>query len=328
MISGIMVSGWESDFVAFKAPSGQWNVNLDAFLTSMSASFGFNLTPHRFSLQFIPENFNGASGQLPDIGTYTTYEVRQGSCSQGFLIAGNVIHADYQNSTNGTIVRVDVEDRRKDFLDQIKISSEDLGTNLPSGLVSVARMYRLTTGFDDVSGISDSRVKEYRNISELGCTYQQIYEAIVWARNNGDITFNPSGLPHPDIVAANTMGSLEPIRWKFNAQPLSEVISAILNDTAYDWYWGMQDDAVKLVNRKVTFDVSEDSLAIQSLQPDSVDFRFGADVVQAPSKITVLGANQQGILNSTLLSSIDGIDNPSGSMVFRPAWSTICSIRS
>lgn len=323
MISGIMVSGWESDFVAFKAPSGQWNVNLDAFLTSMSASFGFNLTPHRFSLQFIPENFNGASGQLPDIGTYTTYEVRQGSCSQGFLIAGNVVHADYQNSSNGTVVRVDIEDRRKDFLDQLKISSEDLGASLPSGLVSVARMYRLTTGFDDVSGISDSRVKEYRNIVELGCTYQQIYEAIVWARNNGDITFNPSGLPHPNILAANTLGNLEPMRWKFNAQPLSEVISTVLNDTAYDWYWGMQDDIVKVVNRKVTFDVTEDSIAVQSLQPESTDFRFGADVVQAPSKITVLGAPQHGILNSTLLSPIDGIDNPSVSMIFNPAWSNI-----
>ena len=325
MLSGIMVSGYEADFVSFKAPSGQWNVDLDAYLTSMSASLGFNMTPHKFSLQFIPSAFNGASGQLPEIGTYTTYEVRQGSCSQGFLIAGNVVHADYQNATQGTVLKVDIDDRRQDILDVIKITTEDLGTDIPNGLVSVGEAYRMETGFTDVNGdIEDSRVKEYRNIIELGATYQQIYEAIIYASGAGRSAFDWTKLPHPSIVSSNTLGSLEPLRFKFAAIPLSQAISTILSDSAFDWYWGMQDDAIKVVNRKVTFDVAEDSLAVQKLTPDSTNFGFGVDVVDSPSRITVLGAHQEGFLNSSLLGGIDGIDAPAGTdFTFTPAWDSI-----
>jgi hypothetical protein len=325
MVDAVMVSGLESDFVAFKAPSGQWQIDLDAYLVSMGATFGFNLTPHKFSLQFIPTEFNGASGQLPAIGTYTTYEVRQGSCSQGFLIAGNVIHADYQNGMNGTVVKVELEDRRKDILDVVTLSTEDLGGDTPSGVISVGEVYRLQTGFNDVGGnISDVRVKEYRNISELGATYQQIWEAIEWGSTNGQVEFNVSGIPHPDVVATQMLSSTEPLRWKFSASPLSQVIATVLNDTSFDWYWGMQDDAVKVVSRKVTFDVNEDSLAVQQLTPDSVTFNFGADKVQAPSKVTLFGAHQEGFLNSNLLGSLDGIDAPAGvDFTFSPAWGNI-----
>jgi len=322
MVDKVLVSGLEADFVAFKAPSGTWGVDLDAYLVSMNATFGFNLTPHRFSLQFIPTEFNGASGQLPTIGIYTSYEVRQGSCSQGFLMAGNIVHADYQNGANGTIVKIEVEDRRKDILDVIKLSTEDLGRNTPSGVISVGEVYRQKTGFDDLAGnISDARVKEYRNISELGATYQQIWEAVEWGSTNGLVDFNISGIPHPDIVAAQMLSSTEPLRWKFSTTPFSQVITTVLSDTSYDWYWGMNDDTIKVVSRKVTFDVNEDSLAIQQLSPDNATFTFGADKVQAPSKVTVFGANQEGFLNSNLLSAIDGVDAPAGvDFTFVPAW--------
>ena len=319
----ILVSGYEADFVAYKAPSGQWGTNLDAYLLSVGASFGFNLTPHKFSLQYVPSKFNGASGELPEIGKYTSFEVRQGSCSQGFLIAGNVVHSDYQNSSAGTAVRIEIEDRRLEVLD-LKIATEDLGDNVPSNVVSVGEMYRETVGFSNTnSAASDARVKEYRNISELGATYQQIYEAIDWANRNGAITFDVTKLPHPNVLAANTLGNREPIRWKFSAIPLAQVISTVLSDTSYDWYWGMKDDSVKVVNRKVTFDVNEDDLSIQQLSPDSVNFRFGTDKVPSPSKVTVLGAHQEGFVNSDLLSPIDGMDSPAGSIVFTPAWTGI-----
>ncbi len=325
MLSGIMVSGYEADFVSFKAPSGQWSVDLDAYLTSMSASFGFNNSPHKFSLQFVPSAYNGASGQLPEIGTYTTYEVRQGSCSQGFLIAGNVVHADYQNSTAGTAMKVEIEDRRNEILGVLKITTEDLGTDIPNGVVSVGEAYRLQTGFTDINGdIEDARVKEYRNITELGATYQQIYEAIIYASGAGRSAFDWTKLPHPSVVSSNTLGSLEPLRFKFSAIPLSQVVSTVLSDSAFDWYWGMNDDEVKIVNRKVTFNVTEDSLAVQKLTPDSPTFGFGTDVVQSPSKVTILGAHQEGFLNSTLLGGIDGIDSPAGaSFTFTPAWDSI-----
>lgn len=324
MSEEVIVSGLEADFVAFKAPSGQWGVDLDAFLVSFNASFGFNESPHRFSFSFIPSEFNGASGNLPDIGTYFTYEVRPGNVEAGFYIAGKVTHADYSNNAGGTSIGIEVEDRRKDILDQVYITTEDLGQNAPSGLVSVAEMYRIGTGFLDTSGnISDSRVKEYRNIVELGATYQEIYNALILASGLGRTDFVTTRLPHPDLIAANMRGTIEPLRFKFVAEPLSRVITTVCSDAGYDWYWGMADDTVKIVNRQYSFIVNEDNLAIQQLSPDNVDFKFGTDEVQNPSKVTVLGAKREGFINSRLLSPIDGIAEPTGQLMFVPAWNNI-----
>ena len=324
MTSLVSVSGFQNNFTSFKAPSGQWGVNLDASLVSMNATFGFNETAHRFNLQFVTEEFNGGSGNLPPIDTYTRFEITPNACDQGFFIAGKIVHADYSNSTNGTTVAIEVEDRRKCILDQVKITSEDLGENIPSGLVSIGAYYRNAIGFKDAGGaISDSRVKEYRNILELGATYEQIYNALIWASGLNQSNVDTTKLPSPAVISANLLGSTEPLRWKLTSTALSTVISTVCSDASYDWYWGMRDDEVKLVNRKVEFVVDENSLPIQVLSPDSVDFKFGADRVQAPGQITVLGAHQEGFLNSRLLSPIDGIDEPSSSFTFTPAWSEI-----
>lgn len=326
MSDDVIVSGSLSDFVAFRAPSGQWETDLDAFLTSFSATFGFNLTPHKFSLSFVPRDFNGASGQLPNIGTYTEYEIRPGGCNAGFCLAGNVTHADYENSTNGTAARIEIQDRRKEYLDQVKVTTEDLGLNIPSGVVSVAAHYRKTTGFKNASGVViDSKVKEYRNIVEIGASYQQIYEALIQADLDDTIAIPISGtIPHPSVVAANVRASTEPLRFKLLATPLSEAISAVLSDAGYDWYWGMKDDQVKVVNRKSEFIVTENSHPLQVLSPDSVNFKFGKDEVNLPGKVRILGAHQEGVLNSRLLSDIDGIEEPTGSdFTFVPAWTGI-----
>ncbi len=320
----VAASGLEGNFIPFKAPSGQWGVDLDASLVSMNASFGFNETAHRFNLQFVTEDFNGGSGNLPPIDTYTRFEIRPNACDQGFFLAGKIIHADYSNSANGTSVSIEIEDRRKCILDEVKITTEDLGEGVPSGLVSVGAYYRNAIGFKDAGGsISDARVKEYRNILELGATYEQIYNALIWASGQNQTTFDTSRLPEPAVISANLLGSTEPLRWKLTSTTLSTVISTVCSDSSYDWYWGMRDDKVKLVNRKVEFIVNEDALPIQTLSPDSVDFKFGADRVQAPGEVTVLGAHQEGFLNSRLLSPIDGIDEPSVDFTFTPAWSEI-----
>lgn len=325
MSDQVLASGLEGNFVAFKAPSGQWGVNLDASLVSMNASFGFNQTAHRFNLQFVTEEFNGGSGNLPAIDTYTRFEVRPTACEQGFFIAGKIVHADYNNSVGGTSISIEIEDRRKDILNKVKVTNEDLGDTVPSGLVSVGSWYRNTVGFKDTGGsISDSRVKEYRNILELGATYDQIYNAILWAQSQNNTDIDPSGIPSPTVISANMLEQDEPLRWKLTSSPLATVISTVCSDASYDWYWGMRDDTVRLVNRKVEFIVNEDSLPIQVLSPDSVDFKFGADRVQAPGQITLLGAHQEGVLNSRLLSSIDGVTDPSGvDYTFTPAWGEI-----
>ncbi|MCI0564254.1 MAG: hypothetical protein MN733_37750, partial [Nitrososphaera sp.] len=71
----------------------------------------------------------------------------------------------------------------------------------------------------------------------------------------------------------------------------------------------------------VEFVVNEDNLPVQALLSDNVTFQFGLDKVDAPSKVTVLGANQEGFLNSRLLSPIDGLEDPAGvTYSFLPAW--------
>jgi hypothetical protein len=295
----------------FLAPSSQWGVILDASLVQMQASFGFNLTPHNFSLTFIPTAFNGASGQLPTIGTAT--EMSIGPSGQ-FYIKGRVSHSDYTNASNGTSISVQIQDDRKYILDQIKITSEDLGDTLPSGVVSVAKAYREINGLG-----TDAKVEEYRQIQDIGATYQQILEAI-----DKDTTFDVSGiLPSTAAIAANldSFGT-EPLRFKFTMSPLSQVISSVCSDSAYDWYWGMADNQVKLVNRKVAFAVDENSLAVQQLQPDSTNFKFGVDEVNSPDLVSLLGGHQEGFINSDLLSSIDGLNN-SDSLVFTKAWTDI-----
>lgn len=324
MTNLISASGLTNDFTAFKAPSGQWGVNLDASLVSMNASFGFNETSHRFNLQFVTEHYNGGSGNLPPIDTYTRFEITPNSCNQGFFIAGKIIHADYNNSIGGTSVSVEIEDRRKCILNEVKITTEDLGEDIPSGLVSIGAYYRNAIGFKDVSGlISDSRVKEYRNILELGATYEQIHSALIWASGQNQSNLDTNKIPSPITIAANLLGSTEPLRWKLTSSTMSTVMSTICSDSSYDWYWGMRDDEVKLVNRKVQFAVDENSLPIQVLSPDSVDFKFGSDRVQSPGQITVLGAHQEGFLNSRLLSPIDGITEPISDFTFTPAWGEI-----
>jgi hypothetical protein len=76
-------------------------------------------------------SFHGASGQLPYIGS--NFELYVGD----FFLRGFITHADYTSSKDGTIVNVTVEDYRK-VLQKVKIHTEDLGENVPSGVVSVA----------------------------------------------------------------------------------------------------------------------------------------------------------------------------------------------
>lgn len=332
---GIVVSGVGVPLNGITWPSGQFSPSepgsqLCAFLSSVNASFGFNLTPHTFQTEWIPcrssEYFHGASGQLPDIGHFL--EVFVGD----FLIRGRVTHADYTSSGGGTIVNVTVEDDRKQ-LRRVKIHTEDLGDDIPSGIVSVARAYRLTNGLTDINGDpSDPLIKEYRRILELGGTYSQVLSAIEITFNEGKCAVPVTDLPTVTQLEQNIGGTIESIRFQFNLSTLDEALTRIFSDTGYDWYWNMDAQRVNLINRKSIFDIREvDILDLigqfgsASGINETQQLAYGQDVVPDPTRFRVLGGHQEGIVNSNLLSPIDGLETTAldDSVVFTKAWDNL-----
>ena len=338
----IIVSGVAAPIDAIAWPSGQFTTgspgsNLCAFLSSMNATFGFNLTPHNFQLEFIPcgiTMFHGASGQLPSIGS--PLELYIGD----FFFKGGITHADYTNSPAGTVVNVTVEDHRR-TLRKVKLHTEDLGVNIPSGVVSIARVYRVLNGLKTIEGDpSDPLIKEYLRILQYGGTYAQIRDAIDYTYNEGKSFISSTILPTVEQLERNIGGDIEAIRFQFNFTPLDEGITRILGDAGYDWYWAMDASQVNLINRKDTFEVTESQILDLVSQFGSVSglnetkqTGFGQDLVSDPTRFRVLGGHQEGFINSHLLSPIDGIDtfgidgivnkttkNPNIQVVFTSAW--------
>ena len=341
---GIVVSGVGVPLNGIEWPSGQFGSNepgsqLCAFLSSVNATFGFNLTPHSFQTEWVPCGdpctFHGASGQLPDIGH--SLELFVGD----FFFRGKVTHSDYTASTGGTIVSVTVEDNRHE-LRRVKIHTEDLGEDAPSGVVSVARGYRVVNGLTDVGGDpNDPNIKEYRRILQFGATYSQVLEAIDLHFNEGKCSVPVSDLPTVEQLEKNIGGSVEALRFQFNLTQLDEVLSRILLDTGYDWYWSMDAQRINLINKKTTFDISESDIldlvsefGSTSGLNETKQLGFGQDVVPDPTRFRVLGGHQEGFINSHLLSPIDGldtlaldniidVDSTQDGVVFEPAWNKL-----
>jgi hypothetical protein len=307
--------------------SGVPGNDLCAFLASLNAGFGFNLTPHTFQMEWAPcgdaNSFHGASGQLPYIGS--NFELYVGD----FFLRGFITHSDYTSSKDGTIVNIIVEDYRK-TLQKVKIHTEDLGENVPSGVISVARAYRKINGLYDIDGSpSDPLVKEYMRILELGATYSQVLSAIDYTYNEGKSSLPVSELPTKTKLQANLGPDLDNLRWQFNLSTVDEAMTRILADAGFDWYWNMSAGQLNLINKKNIFQVSENqildyvsSFGSASGLNETKQIGFGQDIVSDPTRFRLLGGHQQGIINSELLSPIDGLDTSAldGHIVFKKAW--------
>ena len=309
-------------------PSGQPGRDLEAALIQINATFGFNTTPHGFATTWVPTRddpkaFHGASGQAPNVGSIVGFTVGQ------FLVSGEITHSEYNiDATGGTILNVNIADTRR-CLDKIRIITEDLGpTNPGSGAISVARAIRIIDGFQDLDGqVSEEKFKEYRKILEQGATYPQIIRAIQLAIDQGEILFDINSIPTVAQLEANLGGTASAIRFQFDATPLSEVVTRVLEATAYDWYWSMSAQAVRLVNRRVPFSLRESDLfeIVSELGAASgldatIRLAYGDDLINQARRVRLLGAHQEGWINSPLLAPLDGLDTPASGIVFEPAW--------
>lgn len=313
-------------FPSGQIPDGQPGRDLQAVLTQINASFGFNTSPHSFNTTWVPTRddpkaFHGASGQAPLVGDIIGFTVGE------FLVSGEIFHSEYSTNSQGTILQVNVRDNRR-CLNAITLITEDLGDNPGSGVISVARGVRLTQGFTDVNGnVSEELFREYREVLERGCTYPQVLDAIQLAIDEGEIQFDITKIPTREQLEANLGGDASAIRFNFESTPLTEAITQVLEATAYDWYWSMSEQKVQLINRKVAFELQESELlnivaqlGATSGLGQTVSLQFGDDLVTQPRRVRLLGAHQEGWLNSSLLGPIDGVDSPSSGIIFEPAW--------
>jgi len=331
--SAITVSGVGAPLNGIEWPSGQFTGgpggNLCAFLSNANASFGFGLEPHRFQTEWIPcgtTEFHGASGQLPNIGR--ELEVYVGD----FLMRGTITHSDYTTSIGGTVVNVTFEDKRK-TLRRLKIHTEDLGEDAPSGVISIARAYRVNNGLTDVNGDpSDPLIREYERILQFGATYTQVLAAVDLHFTEGKAWIPATELPTAQQIEENIGGGADAIRWQFNLSPLDEAMTRMLQDAGYDWYWNMDAEKISLISRKVVFDISENDILDLVSQfgsgsglNETKQLGFGNDVVPDPTRFRVIGGHMEGFVNSDLLSPLDGLDTSGldGGLVFSPVWDQI-----
>lgn len=313
-------------------PSGQIEPgfpgrDLDAALIQINGQFGFNNTPHNFTTTWVPTRddpkaFHGASGQAPNVGEIIGFTVGE------FLVSGEITHSEYNvDSNGGTILNINLRDTRG-CLDAITVITEDLGYNPGSGSISVARGVRLTKGFTDPGGnVSEELFREYRKILELGSTYPQLLDAIQLAVDQGEIQFDLDTIPTKEDLEANLGGNASAIRFRFDATPLSEVMTRVLEATAYDWYWSMSENQVRLINRKVPFELEENNLldivsqlGAASGLDQTIRLAVGNDLVSQPRKVRLLGAHQEGWINSPLLGPLDGVETTVSGVIFEPAW--------
>jgi hypothetical protein len=332
----VVVSGISVPLNGIPFPSGQFSEgtpgsDLAAFLSSVNATFGFNLTPHQFNIEWIPFGdgpIHGASGQLPPIGNRLELFIND------FFLRGNITHTDWTTSNAGTVINTIIEDDRK-ILRRTKLHTEDLGDtdDIPSGVVSIAAAYREINGLLDVDGSpSDPLVQEYERILSFGATYNQILDAINLLFSQNKCSISSNDLPQVSVLEANIGGEIEAIRWQFNLSPLDEALTRVFQDTGFDWYWGMDAQKIYLINKKLSFDLSEASLIDLVSEFGSLSgldttkqTGFGEDVVPDSTRFRLLGGHQQGFLNSELLSPIDGLDTSEldGNIRFRKIWDQI-----
>jgi len=332
LVSGVGVPDFAIPFPSGQIDAGYPGSNLYAFLASANANFGFNLTPNTLEMNFMPVPrdetiYHGASGNLPTVGMFLEMFI------EDFYFRGRINHADYNNSDAGTIIRITLEDTRRS-LDKIKIHTEDLGDNVPSGVVSIGRAYRILHGLTDDDGAEvDGLVFEYNEIMDRGATYSQIIEALQLAINERQINLSINQVPPLSKLEANIGGTIEALRFKFDMTSLTEAITTVLQDCAYDWYWNMNTNSVSLINRKAAFELTESNLmslinkvsGYSDVSEGTKRLGFGEDAVQEPTRFRLLGGRQQGFINSELLSPVDGLDTSSldNNVTFVPAWSDI-----
>lgn len=321
----ITVSGqptFEQQRIQF--PSGAFNLPIRAELASVNATFGFNQNPHRFELQYIPELFN--EDRLPSIGSGVTFTI-----GDDFFISGRIKHADYSQSARGNILSVAVEDIRTDLNDIYIDTYGVFGQNdAPSVGVVDVRYWFINEKLNDDQGRTIG-TSDLLLLEENGASYQQLYEAIQYFETTvGTISNISSQLPNPEVIANQLPFDANAFRFKFRAQPLLEVISKILNDISYDFYYNMSENKINVINRKFGVNIARADIPLPGDSASGISIKYGIDEAERPTNVRLYGGEMEGIVGSGRLLTQSGgyglstseydLGLTVGSPVFTPGW--------
>ena len=274
-------------------PSGIFNVPLQAELASINATFGFNQNPHRFELEYIPENFNDTV--LPPIGSGVQFTV-----GPNFLVQGRITHADFNQSANGNVISISVEDIRIDLSDVYIDTFGVYGTtDTPTKNVVDIRYWYLKN-FAETRVFGRNRiVKDLRLLDQHGASYKQIYDAIKYFEEQvGTINDIINKIPHPDIVESQLPFDPDGYRWQFRTQPLLDVLVRILGDVSFDFYWNMSEQKVNVINRKFSVNIDKDNIPIPNDPAAVTNIRYGNDRGERATTVVLYGAKMEGLIGS------------------------------
>jgi hypothetical protein len=287
--------------------------DLDARLSDLTAQFGFNQQPHRFTMTWVPVCFNFEGTELPDIGEEVDFNV--GS----FRIRGRIVHADKTKSAQGLKVTTTVEDYRTDLnrlvLDTYGLYDEE--EEPEANIIDVHHWFLKNQG-----GLANPR--DLRMLREHGATYKQIYNAILEA--NSSVA---TQLPSPGVLSEN-LGDLSTYRFSFRTTPLLDAITKILSDAAFDMYYHMGSNTLNVVNRQKQIDIDINDVPFKEDDPNNpttISLKLGHDEPERPTAVQVLGDRMEGVIsNGGKLGTTDGVYGGRcglglpGGAEWKPAW--------
>lgn len=328
VVSGtVSVSGlstqYQNELVVF--PSAVMGVGVEAYLSSINATFGFGSSAHRFDLQYIPADF--ATETLPTIGTDVEFSVGE------LFIKGEVKHADYSKSDKGNLISVSIEDHRTDLKNYYLDTQGVHGRNdtPETNIIDVCFWYLVTVVTQASGSARQTAVKEFESIRDNGASYRQIYNAVDYFENTLGTTSNLLELlPTPDVIENQLPGDLDAYRWRFIATDFLTAIGRILRDVSYDFYWNMKENKVAVVNRKFGVSLTKTEIPFSGDTSQTISFKYGNDEADKPNKVRLFGAGMEGILGSGTLIPESGAFNLAydlgitvGQPIFDAGWEDV-----
>lgn len=288
--------------------------DLDARLSDLQATFGFNQTPHRFNMTWVPVCFEFDTAGLPNIGDEIDFTI------SAFRVKGRIVHTDIQKSTGGIKYNITVEDLRSD-LNRIVLDTFglfDTHQDPDENIIDVHHWFLTEEG-----GTTNPRA--LRMLREHGATYQQIYDAVGFVNAEAQ-----SFIPSPSVFQEN-VGDASRFRFSFRTTPLLDAIVKIFTDASFDLYWHMAGNYLQHVNRKKQIDLSLNDIPFsENGQPESISVKFGKDEPERPTAVQVIGDRMEGVVGrGPLAASNGGTYASAGGAVnlslstdyrFKPAW--------
>lgn len=313
-----------SDVIIWPFGSGQrvggnqgFSEDVDALLTGINAQFGFNNNPHRFTLTWAYRCFDTTATAPNIIGDPVDFIVGT------FRVRGRVSHVHVQKSDKGQFITTSIEDVRKDLnkavIDTYGLFDQNQDPSSIANNIIDVHHCELTAGIE-----RDPKV--LRLLREHGATWVQIREAIKAVGGNL-ATALPDDKFVFDRIGQDKAGAY---RWAFRTTPLLNALIKVFTDLAYDLYWSMDEQKLKVVDRQQRIAVGVDKIPGIAIGDNIEQIKVGIDEGERPTSVQVIGGKMEGVVGGGAgnIVTTGGVFPKSSSValdilddyVFEPAW--------